>query len=129
GDLVRAVIALLRGAEHAQITWYGSDPGWGETIQLMRTGARLRIEITHFYPARRHKTTEPPRHPPQVFETTLSSFAKRVHRLLAVLLQQWGIDGYRTMWPPYAFPSQEHQTLGELIRASTGQVDSPVAEP
>jgi hypothetical protein len=65
GDLVRAVIALLREAEQAQVTWYGDLPGWGETIRLTRASERLRIEITVFNPPRRHKTTEPPPHPPK----------------------------------------------------------------
>lgn len=73
--------------------------------------------------------TEPPPHPLHVFETMLPAFAKRVYHLLTVLMQHWGTDGYRTMWPPYAFPLQEHQTLGALIPARTGQVGSQVAEP
>lgn len=120
GDLARAVIALLHGAEGEQVIWYG-DPGWGETLQLARAGERLRIEITFFNPPYHHKTTEPPIHAPQVFETTLYQFARHVHHLLTALLQQWGIEGYREMWLPYAFPLQESHTLGEYIADRSGQ--------
>jgi hypothetical protein len=120
GDLARAVITLLRGADRAQVTWYG-NPGRGETLQLIRTAERLRIAITFFNPPYRHQTTGPSAHPPQVFELTLYQFARQVHHLLTVLLRQWGPEGYRAMWPPYEFPIQEHHTLGEFIAARSGQ--------
>jgi len=127
GDLARTVIALLRGAERGQVTWHG-DQGWGHTLLLQRDGERLRIEVGSFYPPYRHKTTELPGHPPTIFETTLSQFAKRVHHLLRVLFQQWGIDGYREMWPPYEFPLQEYSTLGDLIDERPGQPAKQIAE-
>ena len=115
GDLARAVVALLRGANHVEVTWL-SEPGVAEW-RVDRDGENVDITIILFddwvaYRAGRARRVDQP----FVAQCPLVRLAKEVLDELWQLLQSVGIDGYKQRWKKHDFPITEYEQLKGLLR-------------
>lgn len=115
GDLTRAVIALLRGAEQAILTWH-EEPGVAEW-RFERQGDVVDVRIMLFDNSSssrvaRARPVEPAFH----MRCPLSRLAGEVLDELWQVQETVGIDGYQETWKMHAFPLQEYTQLRELLR-------------
>jgi len=120
GDLTRAVIALLQGAEQATLTWH-EEPGVAEW-RFERQGDDVDVRITLFdiwssSPVVRARLVEPAfqmRYP-------LGRLAGEVLDELWQVQETVGVDGYQERWKMHAFPLREYTQLRELLRERAKQ--------
>ncbi len=112
GDLTRAVLALLHGAEGATFTWL-SEPGVDEW-RVARQGDDVDIVVTVFNDDRRFKA----RRGEVVFSMRcpLTRLANEVLDELWRLLETVGMDGYKERWQAHDFPLTDYKQLRELLR-------------
>jgi hypothetical protein len=120
GDLTRAVIALLQGAEQATLTW-DEEPGVVDW-RFERQGDDVDVRIALFdgwgsYYGSRGQPVEPP----FSVRCTLSRLAGEVLDELWRIYETFGVDGYKERWSLHAFPLQEYERLRQLLRDWTKQ--------
>ncbi len=115
GDLTRAVIALLQGAEQVTLTW-DEEPGVAEW-RFERQGDDVDMRITLFddrscYRRSRARPAE------RTFSVRcpLSRLASEVLDELWHIYETVGLDGYEERWKLHAFPLQEYWQLQKLLR-------------
>jgi hypothetical protein len=113
GDLTRAVLSLLHGAEEDACSWL-EEPGEYQW-RFRRVGDELAIQILWFddwyelvldKTGRLHFTTR----------CSLFRFASQLEAALKQLLEEHGLEGYRQKWYEHEFPAAEHQKLTEWLR-------------
>ena len=114
GDLARAVIALLRGAERASLDWQ-EEPGDYRWL-LTREAERLVIRVLWFDDTFSRASDDRGR---LVFETEcrLMDFAGQLKSQLQYLLEHVGSTGYKQQWVQQEFPLAEYETLRQLLRS------------
>ena len=120
GDLTRAVIALLRGAEQATLTWH-AEPGvtaW----RFERQDDDVDVRITQFdnWSGSRVVRARPVESAFQM-RCSLGRLAGEILDELWQVQETVGIDGYKERWKMHAFPLQEYRQLRKLLRERAKQ--------
>jgi hypothetical protein len=122
GDLVRATVSLLRGAEQARVSWQDERGEW--RWLLSREDERLSIRILRF---RETFSREPDARGTPIFETTcrLADFAGQVKSQLQELLEHSDPIDSPQVWRRQ-FPLADFDALRELVRSGrrTGRADT-----
>ncbi len=119
---VRAVIALLRGASHAECVW-SADPQAGVfRWEFTRQGDGVTISTATF--RRPGDLRAGQRGCRRTLGTcTPLQLAKDVRRELRAFMDQWGAAAYRAQWRLNDYPAAEAELLDKLIQGGT--VDEP----
>lgn len=109
GDLVRAALALARGAEDARVSW-AEEPGEFRWI-LTRTGQDLMVRVLWFDDG--PWSDKPDEHGREVLTATchLQPFCAALAQGAERVRDEHGETGYREMWDFADFPSQELDAL------------------
>ncbi len=124
GDLTRAVIALLQGAEQATLTW-DEEPGVAEW-RFERQGDDVDVRITLFDNRTSSRAFRArPVEPPFQMRTPLVRLAGEVLDELWRIYETVGVAGYQERWKMQAFPLQEYTHLRYLLRERTTQRRAP----
>ena len=120
GDLTRAAIALLQGADVATFAWL-AEPGRAEW-RLVRHGDQTDVTITIFADGHTYLIGQA-RHAPQTFtiRCPLTRFANEVLDELWQVLEEVGLDGYKERWKAHDFPLTEYEELRRLLRFRKSQ--------
>lgn len=115
GDLLRATIALLSGAEDARIIW---ENEYGQNRWIIhRHNDLVSVEILHFSVT---FSTADDQYGSVIFSTLcpLRKFAVKVRDALRRLLTEIGPDEYARRWGQ-DFPSAQYAALDRLVRESS----------
>ncbi len=120
GDLTRAVIALLRGAEQATLTWH-EEPRVAEW-RFERQGDDVDVRITLFDNGSSSRVVQARLVEPAFqMRCPLGRLAGEVLDELWQVQETVGVDGYQERWKMQAFPLQEYTQLRELLRERAKQ--------
>ena len=124
GDLTRAVIALLRGAEQAVLLWH-EEPGVVEW-RFERRGDDVNVYVTQFDDWNRYRSFRARQVEPSFrVQCPLSRLAAEVLDELWHIYEAVGIDGYKERWEKHAFPLEEYRELGDLLSDRAKQRRTP----
>jgi hypothetical protein len=113
---VRAVIALMRGASHAECDWYYSTSETGG-LRWLFTRHEDAVTITttvYWRPSDMRAGRRGCRR--AVGTCNLMQLAKEVRRELRVFMDQWGLETYGAHWGLNDYPDAEADMLDKLIR-------------
>jgi hypothetical protein len=120
GDLTRAVVALLQGAEQAALTW-DEEPGVVDW-HFERQGDEVDVCIMLFDGWRGYYAScRQPVEPPFRVRCPLSRLAGEVLDELWRIHETMGVDGYKERWKLHAFPLQEYEQLRVLLHTHRRQ--------
>lgn len=112
--LTQALLAILHGNNRATATWI-VEPGtyrW----EFQRVHDRLAIGVRYFNTPR-DRPVEPDGSPVFVSECPLVDFVTQVIRALREVLDEHGLEGYRTLSPHGSgFPYAEYEELRQFRR-------------
>lgn len=120
GDLTRAVVTLLQGADYVVFAWL-SEPGVAEW-RVDRHDEDIDITITLFddwvaYRAGRARRVGQP----FTTQCPLVRLANEVLDELWQLRQTVGLDGYKQRWKAHDFPLTEYKQLKRLLQRRKGR--------
>ena len=101
GGLLKAVAALLEGAQHARCSW-AQEPGESRWI-FDRAGSEVRLLVLAFHHA---EFPEPDDTGRAVFESagSLREMAEAIAGGAQEVLDEYGEDGYLEVWGEHPFP-------------------------
>jgi len=109
-ELANAVLRLRNGKSKATVIFM-DEPGEHHLL-LKRVGDDVKIEIIWFEDWASWKL-KPDTEPKSVFAATvpLSDFLLAAINALTILLNTFGLEGYKKMWVEHEFPLAEYQKL------------------
>ncbi len=115
GDLTRAVIALLQGAERATLTWQ-EEPSVIEW-RFERQGDDVVVRLTRFADNTSYgRSQAQPGELPFSVRCPLTRLGSEILDELWRIHDTVGIDGYKERWKMHPFPLQEYRQLRALLR-------------
>jgi hypothetical protein len=115
GDLTRAVIALLQGAEGATLAWQ-EEPGVIEW-RFERQGDDVVVCLTRFADNTSYRRSQArPGEPTFNVSCPLTRLGGEVLDELWHIHETVGVDGYKERWKRHPFPLQEYRQLRALLR-------------
>jgi hypothetical protein len=114
GDLARATVTLLEGADRASVV-IEDAPGVHEWT-FERDGENVHLQI-HSWADRRSQSTEMTLSQERSVELVcaLTALARELVLVLDVLWIGHGPDGWARLSPKYAYPAQERRRLRQLL--------------
>lgn len=114
GDLIRAVISLLEGADHASVVLEDA-PGVHEWT-FERDGEIITVRV-HSWADRRsgHAELTLSQERSATLSCSLTALAREVILVLDVLWVGHGPDGWRRLSPRHPFPTPERRRLQQLM--------------
>ena len=109
GDMAVAAVALVQGARSVRFA-FEHEPGEHRWLLERGEDDLLGISLLWFddnFPARQDDAGE------EVFscQCRVLDFAGQVLSILASILEQYGVSGYREKWQRHEFPLEAFQTL------------------
>lgn len=115
GDLTRAVIALLQGAEEATLAWQ-EEPGVIEW-RFERQGDDVGVHIMRFDDTTSYRRSQArPGEPAFSARCPLTRLGGEVLDELWRIHDTVGVEGYKERWKQHPFPLQEYRQLHALLR-------------